>query len=279
MKIKKIISRNLRKITHQSTASLRVVPDFFVVGSSRTGKTTLLNYLTQHPNIIRSYRIETSYFDINYKHGINWYKSNFPTKSKINSLKLSTKMDVHIGESIHMHSSFVPERIHQIIPNPKIIFLVRNPIDRAYSYYQKSVEIGSETLSFLEALQEEENRINDDQKKFNLTPEYYENFRQWYLYKTNGKYIELLKNWINFFPKNNMLFLKSEDFFKNSKLVVNQVCDFLQINHIENLKTKDFLQNQQSSNVEKSTRKILEEYYEPFNLELYEFIGKNLNWE
>ena len=69
MKIKKIISRNLRKITHQSTASLRVVPDFFVVGSSRTGKTTLLNYLTQHPNIIRSYRIETSYFDIIFKRG------------------------------------------------------------------------------------------------------------------------------------------------------------------------------------------------------------------
>lgn len=279
MKLLRRISRNLRKITHESTAFMRLMPDFFITGSSRTGKTTLLNYLTQHPQIFRSYMIETSYFDLNYNLGIRWYKSNFPTRMQLHYSKFMTNDEFHIGESVHIHSPFVPERIHEIISNPKIVILLRNPIDRAYSYYQKSVEIGKEQFSFEEALQKEEERFQQDQKTLDISPVYYENFRQWYLYKTTGIYINFLKNWVKFFPKKNMLFLKTEDLFSNPSLTVNHVLSFLNLKHLKNLKIQNHSNKQNIASIKPATREELAEYFKPNNLELYQYIGKNLGWE
>ena len=62
------------------TSSVRVLPNFFVIGAGRTGTTSLYHYLNQHPCITKSAYDELGYFDNNFHLGLNWYRSLFPTK-------------------------------------------------------------------------------------------------------------------------------------------------------------------------------------------------------
>ena len=70
----------LKRHVYAWSSSLRVLPDLIVIGVVRSGTTSLYHYLSQHPSIVKSTYDELGYFDTNYKLGLNWYKSFFPTK-------------------------------------------------------------------------------------------------------------------------------------------------------------------------------------------------------
>jgi succinoglycan biosynthesis protein ExoL len=109
------------------------LPDFICVGAMRAGTTTLYDYCAQHPEIGVSRIKETDYFikSKNFDRGIGWYKAQFPSDAKIcgefspNYSKASVFPDV-------------PKRMHSVLPNAKIIYIVRHPVDRAISQYNHS---------------------------------------------------------------------------------------------------------------------------------------------
>ena len=69
----------LKRHVYAWSSPLRVLPDLIVIGVVRSGTTSLYHYLSQHPSIIKSAYDELGYFDSNYKLGLNWYKSFFPS--------------------------------------------------------------------------------------------------------------------------------------------------------------------------------------------------------
>ncbi len=90
----------------KSTAFLRVLPNYLIIGAQKAGTSSLFYYLSMHPQIKNSYKKEIHYFDKNYHNSINWYKQFFPLKFFINN---TTK----IGEATpnYLYHPHVPKRI------------------------------------------------------------------------------------------------------------------------------------------------------------------------
>ena len=147
------------------TAPLRVLPDFFVIGVVRSGTTSLYHYLDEHPCITKSAYDELGFFDDNYHLGLNWYRSMFPTKShKEKIIKKFGKFLTYDVTPFYIYNKISVERIFKAFPNSKIIAVLRNPIDRAYSNYflgdqkesfEKTIEREKEELKRISAMDHE----------------------------------------------------------------------------------------------------------------------------
>ena len=194
------------------TSSLRVLPDFFVIGVVRSGTTSLFHYLNQHPNIAGALYDELGYFDDNYHLGVNWYKSLFPTiftKKRIQ--KEHGKFLSFDDTPFYIYNPQVARRIHENFPNAKMILLLRNPIDRAYSNYNLT---NFAKLTFDEFIKNEIDEINnidlDSKDESYLVNNFYEKILP------RGFYAKQLEAWYQIFPKEKILIKSSEDFANNT---------------------------------------------------------------
>lgn len=190
------------------------LPNFIICGTQKGGTTSLYTYLKQNPFIGMSNKKEIHYFDLHYQKGIEWYKKHFK-KFKDKKYKL-------VGEATptYMYFENIPERIYRLIPETKLIFILRNPVNRAYSHYWHTVKIGYEYLYFEEAIEKEEERLR----------EYQEFIRSLYSYKDRGKYISQLERFWKYFPKEQMLILITEELKEKPEQVMTKLFDFLEIN-------------------------------------------------
>lgn len=197
----------LRKVT----SAFRRPPELIIPGAMKAGTTSLYEYLQQHNEIGRSLLKEVKYFDTNqYGNGWRWYRAHFP---------------IH-GVSIDASTSYllykeVAERIARFIPNARIIVLLRDPAERAWSHYRHQVTRGREHRPFevaiaadIEAYEREGLPCMDD----------YDG-RQ-FSYVRRGLYAEQLTAFRRRFP---VLTLKSEDLFADPQNVVNRVCRFAEL--------------------------------------------------
>ena len=254
--------------------------DFLIIGAARSGTTSLYEYLIQHSSIYSAIGKEVYFFDKKYSKGINWYRSFFPSKFSRFIISSLQKKPFLTGEAtprylFHPHS---PKRVHQVIPNVKLIVLLRNPIDRAYSHYQMEVDHGDEKLTFEEAIEKEEERITTDLERMEKDENFYSvNFyRKSYL--SRGKYFNQLKRWFNYFNREQFLILKSEELYSETTETYKKTLDFLNLPLIELNTYKPFKMRKYDS-LSEETRKKLSKYFKPHNEQLYELIGRNFNWE
>lgn len=125
------------------------LPDFVGCGAGKSGTTSLVYYLNQHPGICMSPRKETDYFSANYENGVTWYEAHFRT---------CARKDI-VGEfsPTYLVHPDAPERMAKLLPHAKLLFLLRNPVERAYSSYWFSVSMGyqSQVQPFSEAIRSE----------------------------------------------------------------------------------------------------------------------------
>ena len=274
------IARSLNKLFYTTTASLHVLPDFIIIGASRSGTTSLYEYLNQHPCIMRGVGKEVHYFDKEFHKGLNWYKSFFPTKRKKSKLEEKQKMKCITGESTprYLFHHHAPKRVLDLLPNVKLIVILRNPIDRAYARYLQQVSVGLEDLSFEDAIKEEENRITDDMEKMKNDENFYSvNFYQ-KSYATMGIYVNQLERWFEYFSREQFLILKSEDLKLNPSKVYNQTIKFLGLPKHELNSFKSYRMRKYPP-LNGTIRKQLSDYFKPYNEKLYELLGRDFKWE
>ena len=193
------------------TSSIRSLPNFIIIGSPKSGTTSLFNYLIQHPDIVGITRKEPHFFNISYSKNLNWYKMYFPTKSQLISNKIT-------GEATPSYfiDPFVPKRIFSVLPDIKLILLLRNPIDRSFSHYKHSFKDGFENLSFENAIAAEEKRLENYENDLKIKStngnesflEYVKKLSQYhppnlylFSYLKTSIYAEHLLNWLNVFQK------------------------------------------------------------------------------
>ena len=136
---------SLKKFYRNLTSTIRVLPDFIIIGSGRAGTTALYSYLIQHPSIIPTSTennnsvADLHFFEYMISDKISWYKSHFPTIFSKMYRRRKSKNSFVTGEftSTYMYHENVPERIFNLIPKIKLIVILRNPIDKAYSTYNQ----------------------------------------------------------------------------------------------------------------------------------------------
>jgi len=188
-------------------------PTFFVIGTQKAGTTTLHDLLQHEPNVELPSIKETHFFcdDERHSRGMEWYLKWFDDKGP----------DAVRGEIdpdyLFFHQS--AERISQIVPEPKIVIILRNPIDRAYSQYRMSQRRGLETLPFARALAEEPQRLAKGTVQA----------LKHYSYAARGRYAEQIERWKTALPRAAFLFIRFEDFVKpeTRSEAYRRICNFI----------------------------------------------------
>tara|TARA_B100000029_G_C17481159_1_gene925623 strand:+ start:279 stop:1112 length:834 start_codon:yes stop_codon:yes gene_type:complete len=266
----KIYYQFLKRHYYGITAKSRVLPDFLIIGAVRSGTTSLYYDICQHPSVKKAAYDEIGFFDDNYHLGLNWYRSMFPTEKKMSKIQKETGFCV-TGEDtpFYIWNKNVIEKIKNLIPEIKLIVILRNPVDRAYSNYHLSVREGNENRSFKDAIREDIKFIN--YKKCNNEELTNIDFKKSYIAK--GLYYDQLLNWFNTFDKKQICIVFTEDLRDNPEDTMQTIFKFLQlpffsIKKYEKQKMSDY------DDMEKEIRMELSRYYESYNEQLFELIKR-----
>ncbi len=272
------------KLYRGMTSPLRLLPDFLIIGTQRGGTTSLYNYLQTHPCIEPSSTKEIHFFDRRFNRGLAWYRGHFPSRvEKYYAQRLGRRAFV-TGEASpsYLFHPHVPRRVAEALPQARLIILLRNPVDRAYSQYYHAIEHGFETLPFEEAIKDEVERTAAEREKI-LRDEHYESYVYRHRsYLSRGIYVEQLQTWMGLFPREQFLILRSEDFYASPAASIKQVLAFLALPQEESQLTGQVYKqynNTTYSRMDAALRKRLIQFFEPHNARLYEFLGSNFGWD
>jgi tetratricopeptide (TPR) repeat protein len=239
------------------------VPNFIIIGCQRCGTTSLYTYLAQHPQILTPIKKEMDFFSWHFDRGIDWYLAHFPP--------MPPGEQFLTGEASpsYFDSREAPERLYRLFPEAKLIVLLRNPVDRAISQFYRLTGLNWEARSL-------DRVISDEIERLNQNPEYIIGEEPGN-YLARGRYIEFIKKWRTFFPREQLLILKSEDFYAGAATTVKQVLEFLDLPEYQ-------LSEYQNANpgsyqpVNQSVRDWLRDYFRPYNQQLEEYLGRKLDW-
>ena len=262
-----------------------LLPDFIIIGAQKCGTSSLYEYLVQHPCIAsaKGYLAsnkEVRYFNRYYDKGVTWYRGHFPSYFHKTYFRITQHSNLITGESspsyiFHPHA---PKRVFKVVPRAKLIVLLRNPVDRAFSHYQHVVRLGKEDLSFEVAIKAEPERLKGEKEKI-MSDEHYLSFNySYHSYLTRGIYVDQLKSWFNIFPKEQMLILNSEQFFADPNEHFKRVVKFLNLPDWTLEEYKKANQGRYET-MDKSVRASLNAYFEPHTRALYELIGQEYEWQ
>ena len=265
----------LKRHYYALTSSSRVLPDFIIIGTVRSGTTSLYYNMCEHPCIIPAAYDEIGFFDSNYHLGLSWYKSMFTTRSKKNQIQSKNKFCI-TGEDtpFYIWNPIAAKRIQKLLPNVKIISQLRNPIDRAYSNYQLGVREGHGKLSFEQSIDLElKNLEKETSDNYRI-----ETFSRPFSYISKGLYARQLQIWFDLFPKENILITSTEEMAFNPQHFMNKIFDFLNISKYD-IKNPQKRKSENYPKIKSETRKLLIEYFKPYNEKLYKLIGKSFDWD
>lgn len=257
----------------------RVLPDFLIVGAQKAGTTSLYHYLKQHPQIVSASHKEVHFFDYNFHKGSLLYKSYFPRELEIEQRKAQLNKKVITGETspYYLFHPLAPYRIAKLLPEVKIIILLRDPAVRTYSHYQHEVRKGRESLAFEEALEQEEKRLQGEVEKIVSNRKYCSYNHTCFSYVSRSLYLAQVKVYYKLFKQDNILILSSENFFSNTQQVYEKILDFLGLEtaSLGNKKAKNVgIYNKSAIPLEKQLRA----YFQPHNQKLYEYLQRDFNW-
>lgn len=263
----------------QSLAHLRQLPDFLIIGAQRCGTTSLYKYLVEHPCIVPATKKEVHYFDLNYEKGHLWYRMHFPMHfGKL--IGRATDQFCLAGEAspYYIFHPLVPGRIAELMPQVKLVALLRNPVERAYSHYHHVLKAGLEQMSFEEAIACEQQCLYGEGAETNEGGIWASHRHQHFSYLSRGIYVDQLERWFLLFPRKNIMILKSEHFYENPRFQVSRVFRFLSLSNWY-IKEPIKYNRLEYPRMAPHTRDSLTEFFRPHNERLYEFLGIDFGWQ
>jgi hypothetical protein len=262
-----------------ATAPARTLPDFLIVGEAKCGTTSLYDDLAQHPCVLEAAVKEVHFFDIRFRRGLEWYRAQFPLEWQMQRKKGPTARQTGEASPYYMFHPHAPARIKQALPNVKLIVMLRNPVERAYSQYQHEFRRGREPLaSFEEAIAAEPERLRGEHERM-LGDEWYNSLEhRRHSYVARGIYVNQLQMLCRQFDRQQILIIKSEDYFSAPDVTCKRVREFLGLPAWEPV----FFAKKNVGTyapIDRRLRKRLADYFAPHNSSLYDFLGTDFGWD
>jgi hypothetical protein len=187
------------------------MPDFLVVGAMRSGTSSLAGDLRAHPDVYLSQEKELHFFDLRYERGTGWYEAQF--------IAGDSKSAVGEATQTYMYDPKALARIADQIPDVRLIAILRDPVERAYSHYWLNRSLGKEKLDFRDAIEREASRLGSNDKLERFT----------YSYIDRGQYLEQLERVDRLFPVSQLHILLFEDLRDRPVETFGSICRFLGI--------------------------------------------------
>jgi len=260
-----------------ATGWVRSIPDYLIIGAQKAGTTTLAQVISEHPEISQMWRKEVHYFTQHYTKGRRWYCSNFPLR--FSSVLRNRARLCGDATPYYLAHPKAPERCWEVAPHAKLIALLRNPVDRAISHYHHEVRHGYEVLPIDQALEAEPERLRGEVERIIADPSYYSFNHQHFSYVTSGLYLEQLKAWREYYPKRQMLIIKSEEFLADPERVLHQVLEFLGVSPSWRPKTWENWNVNRYDPPDPALVARLRAYFKPHNRALYDYLGVSWDWD
>ncbi len=250
------------------------LPDFVIIGAHKCGTTSLYHLLTRHPHVEPAAAKELQFFDSHFDKGIEWYRRCFPQPRWKDGQRSIT------GEATpyYLFHPRAAKRMAEMVPEARLIVLLRNPVDRAYSHYHHQRRLGRETRGFEEAIEAEKARLLRKEGKTSEREDRARADNKRSNYLTKGIYVDQLLRWSQFFDDEQMLVLKSEDFFERPADTLKLVLGFLDLPGWEPGSSKIHKKGDYEQEMDPAIRRRLEAYFEPHNRRLYEYLGMDFGW-
>ena len=247
----------------------RSLPDAVIIGAQKCGTSSLHNYLTQHPGVIAPLRKEVHYFDVNYGRGEGWYRGHFGRQGAP-GLNLDSS-------PYYLFHPAVPARMHELLPDARLIVLLRDPARRAYSHYWHERDKGRESLSFEEAVAAEPGRLGDDEARLARGEIERSREHQRHSYLARGRYAEQLERWLVLYPRERMLVIRFEDFVSDPLGGLNRTLAFLDLPPVAavDLEARN---TRRYPPMAETTARELRGYFEPHNRRLEALLGREMGW-
>lgn len=255
-----------------ATWNRRVLPNFVIIGAMKSGTTSLFHYLAQHPQLHPSSLKEVHFFDRreHFSKGESWYRAHFPLRSE-----LGTDGQTYEGSPRYLFDPRTPQRIFELIPNVKLIAVLRNPTDRAISHYFHEERRGREQRPILQALREEDEAVGSviRNREFESPVFIHQS------YKHRGLYRQQIENVLGVFPRRQLLVISSDALVNEPEKCFAEVLSFLSIDsafRISTQKTHNAGENRRD--IDNEVYDYLNAYFATHNQALYDLLDEDFGW-
>lgn len=236
--------------------------DFIIGGTQKGGTSALDFYLRKHPEIGMAEKKELHFFD----------QEKFFSKLKMNYSKYERNFDFSsekkvYGEAtpIYLYWNQSCKRIWEYNPKIKLIFILRNPIERAFSHWNMEYDRNNEKESFSYAIRNEQLRLKE------ALPLQHRVFS----YVDRGYYSEQIRRFKRYFSEEQLMFIKYEEFKTNQEKIIKDIFNFLNVNSDNfNFEHQIINKRKRHSVMSMEDKKYLQE---KFRFDIYQ-VGKMLNW-
>jgi hypothetical protein len=286
LKLLRTVRRRASRRVRRATSRARLLPSFLIIGAQRAGTTSLYDYLCRHPDVAGPtvpkgevwWAKELHFFDDGYERGVDWYRAWFPLAAS-RVLARRRGRDLVAGEATpsYMFHPQAPARVAATIPDARLIALLRDPVERAYSHYQMMVRMGREQLSFEDAVEAEPERLAAEQQRRDADPTYKSPDYRHFAYISRGLYAEQLERWLEHFPRERLLVVASEDLGARPEEVYVAVLAFLGLREWP-LRDVTFRNRASYSPIDPALRARLEERFAEPNARLRRLLGRDFAW-
>lgn len=280
--------RSVRRLTHSTVINFglptywaRSLPSFLIVGAQRCGTTSLTRTLSTHPAVFGPLvHREVHYFDCAYTRGIAWYRSNFPltVRGRMAARAAGAPLTTFESSPYYMFHPLAPERIHRDLPGVKLLVLLRDPVERAYSAHTHELELGYETEPFERAIELESTRLEGEADRIVADPTYYSHSHQHHSYCGRGQYIDQIERLEKIFSRDRIHVLDSGDYFADPAPLYDELLGFLDLPRAGLPEFKKQNARPRPAPMPSSVRTALVDHFRPYDERLAAWLGREPSW-
>jgi Sulfotransferase domain len=179
-----------------------VLPNLIVIGAARCGTTSLHRYLGEHPEVFMAEKKELAFFveELEWRRGVDWYESQFPEGSPVRG-------ETSPQYAVYPRYKGVPERIASLVPEARLIYVVRDPFERLRSQYALHLAFGHGSRSLRDIVAGPERT----------------------LYVDTGRYWTQLERFLDHFPREQILVVDFDDLERDPAGLMHSVFRFLRV--------------------------------------------------
>lgn len=259
-----------REVGDAVTRRSRPLPAFVIAGGMRCGTTSLHACLAAHPQLTASRRKEVHYFDLQFDRGPGWYAQQFPAVRRLPDGSATRPFET---SPYYMFDPRVPARLRDTMPDVRVVFLLRDPVERAFSHYIKNLRDGREPLAFAAAIDAEEQRLAGEEERMLADPRYMSPVHRYYSYRSRGLYAALIARFLRHFPAERLFAIDTHRLFADPGGVTEELCGFLGLDPWRPARLTRLNATHSGATLDTATRRRLEDWFEPHERALESLIG------
>ncbi len=271
------------------SAPLRPFPDFLLIGAKRAGTTSLYRQIESHPQVLplfpstrffplRANMKGVHYFDTAAGHGVAWYRSHFASSFTRSTARRREGAAV-TGEAspYYLFHPAAAGRAARLVPDAKLILLLRDPVERAHSHYREQCRNGVEHMAFEGALTAEPARLAGEAERLLHDVRAVSFAHEHQSYAAQSHYAASVERWLRHFPRDQLLVLCSEEYYADPPDHLDRVFAFLGLraHHPMDLQPRN---PAPPASMSVETRAALTARFEPDVARLVGVLGRSFPW-